>query len=447
MPISAAEAEAAVLGSILLAGPTCYASSCRSLTPEMFFAPSRAKLFGFLADYYRAGGVADPLAIRAELESSGLLEEVGGADALAAFVDSVPSSANADYYAGIVLRAAVARVLLTASAAGAARLKDPGGDLIAVLADLEAAVLRARSMLRDSELEPDLPALVGQVIDRLESIKAGEPPGDRTPTGWSELDAALGGGIAKARLYFVGGRTSMGKSCFAANLAVRLARAGKRVLYLALETGAAELVGNVLASESRVRRDAIESGKLTHADWGNLAQGCAAVAPLPIVVSDRVGIGAEDAWARAKAEQARSGLDLLVIDYLQLLRGPRGVPREQEVAHVSRTMRVIAKDLNVPVVALAQLRRETENRSDPRPKLSDLRESGQIENDADVVLLLYRDEYYHPESDRKGIMDVHVAKSKLGPVRNVPLAFLAPYLRIENLEQHVSTPHFQEPGE
>jgi replicative DNA helicase len=418
-------AEQCVLGGMLLS-KDAIADVVEILRTPDFYRPVHATIFDAILDLYGRGEPADPITVAAALADSGGLGRVGGAPYLHDLVSTVPTAANAAYYARIVGERAVLRRLVEAgtrivqlgygSAAGAGRDVDDVVDLAqqAVYDVTERRVSEDFAVLADM-LQPTL--------DEIEAVGAQGGVMTGVPTGFSDLDRLLNG-LHPGQLIIVAGRPGLGKSTaamdFARNAAVRHNLASA---IFSLEMSKVEIVMRLLSAEARVPLHVLRSGQLSDDDWTKLARRMGEISEAPLFVDDTPNMTMMEIRAKARRLKQRHDLKLLVVDYLQLMTSPKRVEsRQQEVADLSRGLKLLAKEIDCPVIAVAQLNRGPEQRTDKRPQLSDLRESGSIEQDADVVILLHRDDYYDKESPRAGEADFVVAKHRNGPTDTITVA-------------------------
>jgi replicative DNA helicase len=418
-------AEQCVLGGMLLS-KDAIADVVEILRTGDFYRPIHATIFDAVLDLYGRGEPADPITVAAALANSGDLARVGGAPYLHDLVSTVPTAANASYYARIVGERAVLRRLVEAgtrivqlgygSAAGGGRDVDDVVDLAqqAVYDVTERRVSEDFAVLADM-LQPTL--------DEIEAVGAQGGVMTGVPTGFSDLDRLLNG-LHPGQLIIVAGRPGLGKSTaamdFARNAAVRHNLASA---IFSLEMSKVEIVMRLLSAEARVPLHALRSGQLSDDDWTRLARRMGEISEAPLFVDDTPNMTMMEIRAKARRLKQRHDLKLMVVDYLQLMTSPKRVEsRQQEVADLSRGLKLLAKEVDCPVIAVAQLNRGPEQRTDKRPQLSDLRESGSIEQDADVVILMHRDDYYDKESPRAGEADFVVAKHRNGPTDTITVA-------------------------
>ena len=385
------EAEESVLGAMLLSRDAI-AAALECCTAEDFYKPAHAHVFAAITSLYTRGEPADPVTVAEELRRAGLAEAVGDPALLVSLQVNTPSTANAAHYARIVEELALLRRLV----AVAGEIADLG---YSVPEDVEQAVDRAETLVFEvaqrrvvDTLSP-LRDLLAQSLDHLEHLYEREETITGVPTGYADLDERLAG-LQPSNLVVVGARPAMGKTSFALGIVSHAAMAAtKPVLLFSLEMSHLELTQRLLCSEARVDATRMRNGRLLDSDWPKISDAIGRLGDAPIFIDDNPNVTVMDIRAKARRLMARQGLGLVVIDYLQLMTGrTRAENRQVEVSEISRGLKILARELNVPVIALSQLSRNLEMRQDKRPVLADLRESGSIEQDADVVLFIYRDE-------------------------------------------------------
>lgn len=423
------DAEQSVLGALLV---DCEGASgvFQLLTSEDFYSPRHAKVFDTFQKVYERHSTLDEVLALAEREKQGVAESVGGMDFLAELVQRVPAAANAEYYARIVHDKAILRALVGTCTEVVQDVYDSDRSPQEQLDQAEQKVFEIGERDVGRDFVP-----IGQVIDehfdRLDQKQGGF---DGIASGFRDLDDKTTGFHA-AELVIVAGRPSMGKTSFSLNVVEQAAIAGKRVAIFSLEVSKDQLIQNLLCSFSRVDSHRLRHRSLSQNQWHDLIEGASRLRQTAIYIDDSPGLTPLALKAKARRLHGRGKLDMVVIDYLQLMEVGGSESRQQEISAVSRSLKALARELNVPVIAISQLSRGVENRENHKPRLSDLRESGAIEQDADLVLLLYRAEYYNPEKeDLKGKAEVIIAKQRHGPTGSVPLAFLSQYMRFENMD-------------
>ena len=425
-------AEASVLGAMMLS-KDAIADVVESLREHDFYKPSHATIFGVILDLYGRGEPVDALTVSAELQRKGESARVGGAPYLHTLVQGVPTAANASYYAQIVHERAILRRLVEAGTRIVQMGYQGQGNIDDVVDRAQAEVYDVTDK-RTSEDYQKLSDLMGDALTEIEAI--GNRGGERigVPTGFEDFDK-LTNGLHPGQLVLVAARPSLGKS----TLALDFARAasidnGLTSAFFSLEMGRNEIVMRLLSAEAGVSLHNMRSGMMSDNDWDKLARKMASVSEAPLFIDDSANLTMMEIRAKARRLKQRHNLKLIVIDYLQLMTSGRRVEnRQQEVSEFSRQFKLLAKELEVPVVALSQLNRGPEQRVDKRPMLADLRESGSLEQDADVVVLIHRDDAYDRESPRAGEADLIVAKHRNGPTGTVTVAFQGHYSRFVDM--------------
>ncbi len=425
------DAEKSLLGAMLLSRDAI-ATATDVLGSADFYKPAHGHVFDAIVSLYAAGHPVDAVTVAEELGRADLLDIVGGLPALYDLQYATPATSNAGRYATIVEEHALLRRLIGV----AGQIADIGYD---TPEDVTGAVDRAESLIfevaqrrRRGHQATVLRDALSGFLDHIEAMyEQGTPDG--VPTGFHDLDTLLNN-LHGGQLVSVAARPAMGKSSFAAASAIHAASQGHPVLFVSLEMGLHEVVQRIVSAESRVDLDRIRRGRLVDKDWPLLSRAVGSLADLPLHLEDDPAATLLSIKSSARRIAAKGGLGLIVVDYLQLMdHTERTENRQVEVAQLSRGLKRMALELNVPVMALAQLNRNLEYRTDKRPMLADLRESGAIENDSDVVLFLYRDEVYHPDSEDRGVAEVIVAKQRNGPTGAVRLAWLAQTGRFANM--------------
>lgn len=425
-------AEASVLGAMMLS-KDAIADVVESLREHDFYKPSHATIFGVILDLYSRGEPVDALTVGAELQRKGESARVGGAPYLHTLVQGVPTAANASYYAQIVHERAILRRLVEAGT----RITQMGyqgqGNVDDVVDRAQAEVYDVTDK-RTSEDYHRLSDLMGDALTEIEAI--GNRGGERigVPTGFEDFDK-ITNGLHPGQLVLIAARPSLGKS----TLALDFARAasidnGLTSAFFSLEMGRNEIVMRLLSAEAGVSLHNMRSGMMSDNDWDKLARKMASVSEAPMFIDDSANLTMMEIRAKARRLKQRHNLKLIIVDYLQLMTSGRRVEnRQQEVSEFSRQFKLLAKELEVPVVALSQLNRGPEQRVDKRPMLADLRESGSLEQDADVVVLIHRDDAYDRESPRAGEADLFIAKHRNGPTGTVTVAFQGHYSRFVDM--------------
>ncbi|HWB65842.1 MAG TPA: replicative DNA helicase [Mycobacteriales bacterium] len=429
-------AEQCALGGMLLS-KDAIADVVEVLRPTDFYRPAHQTIYDAILELYGKGEPADPVTIAAELTRTASLERVGGAPYLHTLIAAVPTAANAGYYAQIVRDRAILRRLVEAGTKvvqlGYGAASGAGGDVDDVVDRAQAAIYDVLER-RTSEDYVPLEQAMWATYNEIEAIgsRAGELFG--VPTGFRDLDN-LTNGLHAGQLIVIAGRPGMGKSTVGLDI-LRSASIthGQAGVVFSLEMGKSEITMRLLSAEARIPLTRIRTGTLNDDDWNRLAVRMGEVAQAPMFIDDSPNLTMMEIRAKARRLKQRHDLRVVVVDYLQLMTSPRRIEnRQQEVAEMSRSLKLLAKELAVPVIAISQLNRGAEQRADKRPQLADLRESGAIEQDADMVILLHRDDAYERESPRAGEADLIVAKHRNGPTRDIVVSSQLHYSRFVDM--------------
>jgi replicative DNA helicase len=426
------QAEQSLLGAMLLSRDAI-AAAVEACGPDDFYKPAHGHTFEAIASLYARGEPADPITVADELARASLLEAVGGSAALLSLQADSPATANAGRYARIIEEHALLRRLIGVAGEIAELGYSLPDDVASVVDRAESMVFEIAERRVTDSLRP-LKDLLEDSLDRLESLFDQGDSITGVPTGYTDLDERLSG-LQKSALVIVGARPAMGKTAFALGIAAHAAmEAQVPVLLFSLEMSHSEITQRLLVSEAKVDSSRIRNGKLVESDWPKISQAIGRLGEAPLFVDDNPNLTVMEIRAKARRLKARHGLGLIIIDYLQLMSGRHNSEsRQVEISEISRGLKILARELQIPVVALSQLSRQLESRADKRPMLSDLRESGSIEQDADVVLFLYRDEVYNPDSADRGTAEIIVSKHRNGPTGYTKLAFLDHYTRFANM--------------
>ena len=429
------EAEESLLGAMMLSRDAITAAVEARVDEADFYKPAHGHIFNAVMALYSQGEPVDPVTVAEELRRADLLEPLGGKPTLMRIQAGTPASANAAHYARIVGELALLRRLIAVAGEIAESAYSQPDDVTDTVDRAEARIFEVAEK-RVAESMVRLFDTVGETVEQLSTMYEG-PEGTVTgsPTGYADLDTLLLG-LQKSTLVIVAARPGMGKTSFALGAAANVAISSRRpVIFFSMEMGSIELTKRLLASEARVEARKLQTGNLTDADWTRLNTAMAHLGEAPFYIDDNPHCTVMEMRAKARRIKARHGdLGMIVVDYLQLMSTPgRTESRQVEVSELSRGLKILARELDCPVVALAQLNRQLEYRQDKRPMLADLRESGSIEQDADVVMFIYRDESYNAESDQRGTAEILVAKHRNGPTGSVRLAFLDHYTKFANM--------------
>jgi replicative DNA helicase len=432
MPPQDVDAEQSVLGSMLIS-KDAIADVTETVKGHDFYRPAHETIFDAILDLYGRGEPADPVTVAAELNRRGELVKIGGAPYLHTLSASVPIAANAGYYAEIVREKAILRRLVDAGTK-IAQLGYAGEGQVDDTVDRAQAEIYAITEKRTSEDYVPLNAIMEATLDEIEAISNHDGSLRGVPTGLADLDE-LTNGLQAGQMTIVAGRPGSGKStlgldfCRAASIANGMAS-----VIFSLEMGRSEIAMRMLSAEARVPLGHIRNGGMNDDDWGKLARKMAEVSSAPLFIDDSPNMTMMEIRAKARRLKQRHDLKLIVIDYIQLMSSGKKVEsRQVEVSEFSRQIKLLAKELEVPIVALAQLNRGSEQRADKKPMVSDLRESGSLEQDADIVMLVHREDMYEKESPRAGEADIIVGKHRNGPTRDVTALFQGHYSRFVDI--------------
>ncbi len=439
VPPQSLEAEESVLGGILL-DSHALDRVIEVMGPDDFYRETNRKIFLTMLALTERGEPIDLITLTDSLKTRNELQEIGGATYLAELIDKVPSAANIAYYARIVREKAVLRNLITVSGEIVSRAYTGQEDIERFLDEAERLIFD----VSEQRIRPAF-SKVGDMI--MDTIKAIEQLYERkelvtgVPTGFPDLDQKTAG-FQPADLVIIAARPSMGKTAFVLNIAQYVAMQTQTAVGIfSLEMAKEQLVMRMLCAEARVDNAKVRAGYLAERDFPRLAMAAGRLAEAPIYIDDTPGQNVLELRAKARRLKREANLGLIIIDYLQLMRGLTAQEnRTQELAEISRSLKALAKELDIPVVALSQLNRQVELRADKRPVMSDIRESGSIEQDADVIMFIYRDEVYHAESEEEGTAEIIIGKQRNGPTGMVRLAWRSEYTRFDNLVDTFAEP-------
>ncbi len=424
------EAEVSFLGSAML-DQEVLGEAAQLLSPEDFYSTQHQILFRKLVGLYDAGQAVDLVIVKDALASEGLLEKVGGVENLVTIVESVPSSANGLHYAGIVREKATIRRLIQTATQIIQEAYTGTPDVDEMVDRAEQAVFEVASD-REKGSATDIGEILRETFDKIDRMHETGGRFEGLETGFYDLDN-MTTGLQPSQLIIIAGRPSMGKTSFALALAGNVAvREDQAVAIFSLETSRQQIAENMLCMRAGVDAHRLRKGEITEEEWPRLTDAADRLSASKIIIDDTPGLSPLTLKAKARRMKARDNLGLIVIDYLQLMDAPHAESRQQEISVISRSLKGIGRELSVPVIALSQLNRSVDAREDHRPRLSDLRESGAIEQDADVIMFLFREEYYEPTEENRGMAEVIVAKQRNGPTGKVDLRFRGSCLRFEN---------------
>lgn len=433
------DAEQSVLGAILIENDALY-NAVEILGVDDFYKEAHRRIFLAMIDLSEKNEAIDLVTITEYLKKKNDLDIAGGATYISQLSNAVPTAANIRYHAKIVHEKAILRNLIHTATEIVTRGYEDTRDVEELLDYAENSIFN----ISEKKIKPSFTAVKEIIKNSFEAIERLSEKKERVtgaPTGFLDLDL-MTSGFQPADLIIVAGRPSMGKTAFCLSIAQHVGiEKGAPVAIFSLEMAKEQLVIRMLCSESRVDSHKLRSGFLSKSDWPRLTTAAGRLSEAPIFIDDSAGTSVLEMKAKARRLKAEHGLSLIVVDYLQLMSGRsdkrRGGSdnREQEISEISRSLKALAKELSVPVIALSQLNRAVESRHDKRPMLADLRESGAIEQDADVILFIYRDEVYKQTEENKGLAEIIIGKQRNGPVGTVKLAFINSYTRFENLEK------------
>ncbi|OGS96480.1 MAG: replicative DNA helicase [Gallionellales bacterium RIFCSPLOWO2_02_FULL_57_47] len=440
LPPHSVEAEQSVLGGLML-DSTALDRIADLITDNDFYRQEHRLIYRQVVRLSEMAKPVDVITVAEALEISGELEKVGGLPYLGGLAQNVPSAANIRRYGEIVRERSIMRKLAEVGTDIASSAYNPTGrDAAQLLDEAESKVFEiAEAGSKGKQGFMAMPPLLSQVVERIETLYARDNPSDvtGTATGFTDLDR-MTSGLQAGDLIIVAGRPSMGKTAFSINIAENVAMDSKLpVAIFSMEMGASQLAMRMLGSVGKLNQHDLRTGRLQDDDWGRLTHALGKLNDAPIFIDESAALSALDLRARSRRlHRQNSGLGLIVVDYIQLMSSNAGKASENratEISEISRSLKALAKELHVPVIALSQLNRSLEQRPNKRPVMSDLRESGAIEQDADLILFIYRDEVYNSDSPDKGKAEIIVGKQRNGPIGKVELAFRGEYTRFDNL--------------
>ncbi|OGX79055.1 MULTISPECIES: replicative DNA helicase [Exiguobacterium] len=439
-PPHSVEAEQAVLGAVILDSDRLITASER-VDPDDFYRVSHQRIFEAMLKINDRGELVDLVTLSSELQSQGILDEIGGLNYLAEIAEAVPAIGNIGYYLNVVDQKAALRRLIRTATNIVSDGYERQDEVDAVLSDAERNILKVSQRKGQSSFH-SIGSVLSDAYSTIEKLhqSSGEITG--IATGFSDLDK-MTAGFQRNDLIIVAARPSVGKTAFALNISQNVAvRTGENVAIFSLEMGAEQLVMRMLCAEGNIDAQRLRTGRLESEDWGRLSLAMSSLSQAGIFIDDTPGLRVNEIRAKCRRLKQEYGLGMIMIDYLQLIvgTGKPGENRQQEVSEISRTLKAIARELQVPVIALSQLSRGVESRQDKRPMMSDIRESGAIEQDADIVAFLYRDDYYDKESEDANTIEIIIAKQRNGPTGTVKLSFRKEYNKFVNMETQAFAP-------
>lgn len=436
IPPNDTEAEQAVIGSMLI-DRDAVILAIETLKEEDFYREDNKAIYSAMLNLYNRAEPIDIITVKEELVSIGKFEAVGGLEYLAELPEKVPTTANVDKYIKIVEEKSILRSLIKASNEIITLGYDQTQEVETIMDEAEKKVFNVMQN-RNQKGYTHIKDILIDAFAELEQLYNNKQQVTGVPTGFIELDYKTSG-LHDSELIILAARPAMGKSAFALNIATNAAlRANTPVAIFSLEMSKEQMTNRILCSEAMIDSNKLRTGKIEEDDWVKLVETLGPLSEAEIYIDDTPGISITEIRAKCRKLKLEKNIGMVIIDYLQLVQGTgnkRVGSREQEISEISRSLKILAKEINVPVIALSQLSRAAEQRPDHRPLLSDLRESGSIEQDADIVTFLYRDDYYNPDSENKNIAEVIIAKNRSGSTGTVELLWLGSYTKFANIEK------------
>jgi replicative DNA helicase len=435
IPPQNVEAEQSVLGAMLIEREAI-SKAAEFLRPQDFYREAHRLIYGAILQLYNRSEAVDLITLTEQLRREDQLEAVGGISYVTSLANSIPTAANVVYHAKIVEEKALLRSLINTATHIAGLGYEANEDVINILDQAERMILEVSNRKITGDFAP-IKTVILEAFNKIEQLYASKGGVTGLPTGFKDLDR-LTAGLQPSDLILVAARPSMGKTAFVLNVAQHVATREKRpVAFFSLEMSKEQLVQRMLCAEAQIDAQRLRIGELKDDDWKRLIQAADRLSAAPIFIDDTPGITVTEMRAKARRLKVENDLKLVVIDYLQLMQGSgggsRSENRQQEISEISRSLKSLARELGVPVIALSQLSRSVESRTSKKPMLSDLRESGSLEQDADIVAFLYREDYYNPDTENKNITEVIIAKHRNGPVDTVNLYFHKQFTRFSDL--------------
>ena len=427
-------AEQAALGSMLLQEEAIL-HSIDILKPEDFYQKSHQIIFQCILDLFEKSRGVDLVTLTEELNRKNLLEKIGGVTYLTNLINSVPTAANIEYYSKIIEEKSILRHLINNTTKIISMAYEEKEDAKILLDKAEHLVFEISDRNIRQSFVP-IKEIIQDSYEKIEDLYHREEFITGVPSGYEELDD-ITTGFQPSELIVVAGRPGMGKTAFCMNIAQYVSiYKNIPVAIFSLEMSKSQLVQRMLCSEARLDSHKLRKGRLVEADWAPLSMAAGRLSSSSIFIDDTAGISCLEIRAKARRLKAQCNLGLVIVDYLQLMQTAGRIEnRQQEISEISRSLKSLARELNVPVVAVSQLSRAVEQREERRPRLSDLRESGAIEQDADLVIFIYREEYYKPKTEKKGIAEIIISKQRNGPTGKIELTFIKEYAKFENLSR------------
>lgn len=436
IPPNDTEAEQAVIGS-MLTDKDAVSAAIEVLKEDDFYREDNKAIYSAILNLYNRSEPIDIITLKSELSAMGKLEAVGGLEYIAALPDKVPTTANAVQYIKIVEEKATLRNLIKTANELIELGYDPTQEVESIMDSAEKKIFSVMQK-RNQKGYSSIKDILVDTFTQLEQLYNQKQHITGVPTGFADLDYKTAG-LHQSDLILVAARPAMGKSAFALNIATNAAvRANVPVAIFSLEMSKEQMVNRILCSEAMVDSNKVRTGTIDDDEWAKLAAASGQLSESQIFIDDTPGISVMEIRAKCRKLKLEKNIGLVVIDYLQLVQGSskKAGSREQEISEISRSLKILAKEINVPVIALSQLSRAPEQRPDHRPMLSDLRESGAIEQDADIVMFLYRDDYYNEDSEKKNIAEVILAKHRSGSTGTVELLWLGNYTKFANIDKY-----------
>ena len=430
------EAEQAIIGS-MLTDKDAVIAAIEILREQDFYREDNRIIYSAILNLYNRSEPIDIITLKAELKSMGKLEAVGGLEYIVQLPDRVPTTSNVEQYIKIVEEKSMLRALIKTADELITLGYDPTQEVEQVIDTAEKKIFEVMQK-KNQKGYSSMKDILIDTFTQLEQLYNQKEMITGVPTGFAHLDYGTSG-LHNSDLILVAARPAMGKSAFALNIATHAAVRGKvPVAIFSLEMSKEQMANRILCSEAMVDSAKVRTGKIDDEEWGKLAAASGELSEAGIYIDDTPGISVMEIRAKCRKMKLEKNIGLVVIDYLQLVQGSnrKGGSREQEIAEISRSLKILAKEINVPVIALSQLSRAPEQRVDHRPMLSDLRESGSIEQDADIVMFLYRDDYYNEDTDKKNIAEVIIAKHRSGATGTVELLWLGNYTKFANIDRY-----------
>lgn len=429
------EAEQAILGS-MLTDKDAVISAIEIIKPEDFYREDNKAIYTAILNLYSKGEPIDIITVKAELVEQGNFEQIGGLEYLAILPDKVPTTANVDKYIKIVEEKSILRNLIKTSNELIELGYSQTEEIDTIIDQAEKRIFDIMKNRNQKGYTPIKDVLV-ESFAQIEKLYNQKGTVTGIPTGFTELDYKLSG-LNNSDLILIAARPAMGKSALAINIASHVAvHKNVPVIIFNLEMSKEQVGNRILCSEAMVDSNKVRTGKMEEGDWVKLASAIGPLSEAPIYIDDTPGISIMEIRAKCRKLKLEKNIGLVVIDYLQLIQGTgkKGASREQEISEISRSLKILAKELDIPVIALSQLSRAAEQRNDHKPMLSDLRESGAIEQDADIVMFIYREDYYNPETEKKNIAEIILAKHRAGSTGTIELLWLGNYTKFVNLDK------------